>query len=551
MKSIKTKTIWFLAAFVFFVNPLLSNAQKRLFVLSDPHLIAKGLFQSYSSAFQNALANDNKMFDLSNEIMQSVVNTILEEQPDAVLIPGDLTKQGAKLSHIEMSTILKQITDAGIKVFVIPGNHDVNNTQAVRYDGNNTYPAATVTSSEFVELYNEMGFANALARDNNSLSYVVEPIPGLRLIAVDDSRCTARDNNPYLNANGLTMSTRSWICNQIDDARQHDKQVMVMMHHNLIEHIDEQSSFTGDARLTLADAVRDEMLQHGARFFLTGHMHISNISTWYNEELTDSVVEISTGSAIAYPCHYRIIEVSPDLGTFTVTTHSITDVEGIENFPEYALERMNGSTRATISSIVYNNWDALSERLEEYQSYLGNVELTPENITNIAYRNMSESVSELNQVMAEGNENEKDGQAIRNRLNTAITNFANDILSDANIFIQLIAAPLITEQFNQMLDVPLKSALNDCTNYGSYRANVTDDLHPILHFTSVEIPSDTIRGDLNGDTIVDVSDVNILINIILGYETNNELIVAADLTGDNLPDVSDVNALINIILHKD
>ena len=69
--------------------------------------------------------------------------------------------------------------------------------------------------------------------------------------------------------------------------------------------------------------------------------------------------------------------------------------------------------------------------------------------------------------------------------------------------------------------------------------------------TSVEIPSDTIRGDLNGDTIVDVSDVNILINIILGYETNNELIVAADLTGDNLPDVSDVNALINIILHKE
>ena len=56
-------------------------AQKRLFVFSDPHLLAPGLFQNSSSAFQNDLANDNKMFDLSDKIMQSMVNTILAERP--------------------------------------------------------------------------------------------------------------------------------------------------------------------------------------------------------------------------------------------------------------------------------------------------------------------------------------------------------------------------------------------------------------------------------------------------------------------------------------
>ena len=55
-------------------------------------------------------------------------------------------------------------------------------------------------------------------------------------------------------------------------------------------------------------------------------------------------------------------------------------------------------------------------------------------------------------------------------------------------------------------------------------------------------------GDLNGDGVVDVADVNICINIIL--ELNNDLDVRAlaDLNEDGNVDISDVNAIINIIL---
>ena len=521
-------------------------AQKRLFVFSDPHLLAPGLFQNNSTAFQNDLAGDNKMFDLGNQIMQSMVNTILAERPDAVLIPGDLTKQGAKMSHMVMAEWLQQVVDAGIKVFVIPGNHDVNNTQAVRYDGNNKYPAATVKSSEFVELYNNMGFAQAIARDNNSLSYVAEPVPGLRLIAVDDNRCTARDYNTSLNANGLTMGSRSWICNQIDEARNLGKQVVVMMHHNVIEHIDEQSSLSSDAQVPMAETIRNELLQHGANLLLTGHMHISNITTWHNDARTDSIVEISTGSAIAYPCHYRIIELSPDLGTFTVSTASITEVEGKSDFMTYAEQRMAASARATISSIVWHNWDSFNSLLQQYESNIGR-SFTQDEVTDIAYRNMADAVTELNKVMAEGNENEKDGQAIRNHLSSSATNMANELLANADFFTRLIAAPLITQKFNEMLDTPLNSALNDCTNYGTDRANVTDDLHPVLHFTPVEPQPDFIAGDLNYDGVVDVVDANILINIALNKAPFNEV---GDLNRDGNVDVIDLNLLINIILNK-
>ena len=54
-------------------------------------------------------------------------------------------------------------------------------------------------------------------------------------------------------------------------------------------------------------------------------------------------------------------------------------------------------------------------------------------------------------------------------------------------------------------------------------------------------------GDVNGDGTVDISDVNAIINIILGtaassYKGN------ADVNGDGSVDIADVNAIINIIL---
>ncbi len=54
-------------------------------------------------------------------------------------------------------------------------------------------------------------------------------------------------------------------------------------------------------------------------------------------------------------------------------------------------------------------------------------------------------------------------------------------------------------------------------------------------------------GDVNGDGIVDVSDVNAIINIMLGKEN---AVPAADLDANGSVDVSDVNGIVNIMLGK-
>ena len=55
----------------------------------------------------------------------------------------------------------------------------------------------------------------------------------------------------------------------------------------------------------------------------------------------------------------------------------------------------------------------------------------------------------------------------------------------------------------------------------------------------------TLKGDVDGNGIVDVSDVTALINIILGSQVTN---TRADVDGNGTVDVSDITALINIIL---
>lgn len=70
-----------------------------------------------------------------------------------------------------------------------------------------------------------------------------------------------------------------------------------------------------------------------------------------------------------------------------------------------------------------------------------------------------------------------------------------------------------------------------------------DDL--TVEYVVVDEP---VKGDINGDGIVDVGDVNLVINMMLGKVDATEL---ADVNGDGKVDVTDVNIIINIILGKE
>ena len=60
-----------------------------------------------------------------------------------------------------------------------------------------------------------------------------------------------------------------------------------------------------------------------------------------------------------------------------------------------------------------------------------------------------------------------------------------------------------------------------------------------------------VRGDVTGEGSVNVSDVNAIVNIILGKASPSAYPGNADCSGDGVVDIEDVNIVVNIILGKD
>ncbi|MCQ2288257.1 MAG: M6 family metalloprotease domain-containing protein [Muribaculaceae bacterium] len=58
-----------------------------------------------------------------------------------------------------------------------------------------------------------------------------------------------------------------------------------------------------------------------------------------------------------------------------------------------------------------------------------------------------------------------------------------------------------------------------------------------------------VKGDVNGDGKVDINDVNVLINIMLGFDSASKYNGRADVNGDSLDDIADVNELLNLMLN--
>ena len=66
----------------------------------------------------------------------------------------------------------------------------------------------------------------------------------------------------------------------------------------------------------------------------------------------------------------------------------------------------------------------------------------------------------------------------------------------------------------------------------------------------VEDTEDAVTGDLDGSGAVDGSDLNILINIILGKDNAANYGGRANVNGEGGVDGNDLNMLINMILGK-
>ncbi|MEZ4526584.1 MAG: metallophosphoesterase [Desulfobacterales bacterium] len=331
-QSEETGVIW---------EPALQNLSFAVF--SDPHYYDTALGTS-GAAFEAYLAQDRKMLREGPAILDAVLTAITADNSlDFVLIPGDLTKDGELSSHQEFAEKIRELEKQGLKVYVIPGNHDVNNPHAYAYTETEAVPTDSVSPETFAQIYGDFGYNEALYQDTDSLSYIAEPSPGLWLFALDSCRYSENLNAGTSIISGrFSESTLNWIITNLEKAQIQGKKVMAMMHHGLLEHFTGQSQANPGSEYVIENwgTVSETLAKAGLSLVFTGHFHAQDITskTWESDGKSYTLTDVETGSLVTYPSPFR--KVTRYLNDeYRIESENITEISydtAPLTFPEYA-----------------------------------------------------------------------------------------------------------------------------------------------------------------------------------------------------------------------
>lgn len=412
----------FLASSLFLSSLNFMTAQTiktKIGVISDLHYTHPSLIVEKGAALENYLSNDRKLLVESEAILKEAVANLLAENVNIVLIPGDLTKDGEKVSHRGVAHLLKPLREKGIKILVIPGNHDINNPEAVRFHGDSTQQVETISDEEFAEIYTDYGYGNTISRDKHSLSYVSEPVDGLRILCLDACKY---DQNTFVSlgdshdecitGGALKPETVEWLRTEMQVARILGKQVLGMIHHNVIEHFAYQSVFATPYLVDDFTKVQQYFMEYGLNIIFTGHFHSSDIARVSNP-YGQSLHEIETGSIVTYPCPYRIIDINGE--NMAIETKYIEHIdyplpEGMD-FQTYAAQQIERGFNEMLRGFIHEYYPTFHAYVPRWARSFVTIPHAEE-LTDIVMSHLSPSA--LNMLLAHyrGNENLLDRTSI-------------------------------------------------------------------------------------------------------------------------------------------
>lgn len=288
-----------------------SGSDITMYVATDTHYLAPELTDQ-GKAYQTYLStSDGRQLEYCDEIMDAFSDDVINQEPDILIISGDLTNNGEKESHLRMAEKLKKIESSGkTRVYVIPGNHDINNPWARGFQGDKQYKADFVRAGEFQKIYRDYGYGEAVSRDKNSLSYLAAPSEDVWLLMLDTNEYDRNDQVGYPMTNGqLTEGTLEWIRKCSRMAEDKNAKIIAVMHHNLFNH---NSVMHYGFTLDNGEDVYKVLRECGITLSLSGHMHVQNIKSRITDQKTS--YDIITSALIMYPEQYGILDYQPSHG---------------------------------------------------------------------------------------------------------------------------------------------------------------------------------------------------------------------------------------------
>ena len=277
----------------------------KFYLITDTHYFKNSL-GAKGEAYDDFMHYEQKCFAETQAINESVFEW-LENAHDAetVFIAGDLSFNGEKESHLAFIEHLRRLKECGKKVYVITADHDFKKpgSSCFAFDESGRLEPEKTLREELITLYGDFGFNDAIAVDEQHLSYVAQLTDGLRLLALNNDG-TADGSRTF------EESHIEWIKEQTKKARE-DGQMMIAMNHYPLMPGQPIFSLIGDTYQKDAASVMTLLADEGVHLCFTGHMHNQSINCFTTEK-GNKFYDVCTGSIIADPAIIRLVEVIDD-----------------------------------------------------------------------------------------------------------------------------------------------------------------------------------------------------------------------------------------------
>ncbi|MBF2368735.1 metallophosphoesterase [Listeria welshimeri] len=303
--------------------PIEKDQDLSIIETTDVHYFAPSLTDNGAAFKQYVAAGDGKQLAYSDEITDAFLEDVEAKKTDVLIISGDLTNNGEKTSHEELAKKLAQVEKAGTQVVVVPGNHDINNPWARKFEKDKQLPTDTITPTDFSKIYGDFGYKDAISSDDFSLSYLAAPSSKVWLLMLDTAiyKTNMQQGTPTTEG-GLTTGTLDWVKECSALAEKNGAKLIPVMHHNLTNHSDViQRGFT----INYNQQVIDTLTAGNMEFSLSGHIHTQNIRTAKSTDGKE-ITDIVTNALSVYPHKYGNITYSAKNKNFTYQSQKL-DIE--------------------------------------------------------------------------------------------------------------------------------------------------------------------------------------------------------------------------------
>lgn len=269
-------------------SPYLTKDKEQTFwLLSDVHFLAPELHDDGKAFTFIKGTAAGKDLDYQAESLAAFVDQALVKKPDSIIITGDLTLNGEKISAEKMVALMAPLQKANIAVYCLPGNHDIHDGWARKYQKDQQFKVSQISPENFKELFPD-GYQAAASKASDDLSYSLSINPNYRFIMLDSNIYTKDTSSAAPITKGLLKdSTLTWLQAELAAAKSLHQQPLIFIHHNLLKH--NPTVYKGYV-LDNAAKVKKLLKDYGVKVVFSGHIHAQDIMA------EDDLTEIVTSS---------------------------------------------------------------------------------------------------------------------------------------------------------------------------------------------------------------------------------------------------------------